>query len=287
MAESRYKIKAIGAPFDINYSSCSNLKPDKFDWTNEDSDTVVYIDRGLFLLPDPNIKKEKTFGWVCESRFIIPDVYNFLIHNHKVLFNNYYSKIFTCDQDLLNLNENFVYSSAGSNYPWVPEQSWKLYEKSKLCSMFCSPKRHTEGHVYRNQVARLGLDLGVDVFGGAHGTARTVIDPRNPWSTKIDGLKHYMFNIVIENGVYDSYWTEKITDCFATGTIPVYFGSKKILNTFDADGIIFLEYNKEQEIIQSLTKDLYTSKIQAIKNNFEKVKQIKIADDYLFDHIIK
>lgn len=287
MAESGYKVRAIGAPFEIQHSSCSNLKPSNFNWTTEKSEWDVHIDRGMMQQPDFFIPKEKRYGWVCESSFIIPDVYNFLIHNHKVLFEKYYNKIFTCDQSLLDLNANFVHCPVGSNYPWVPKQQWKIYDKTKLCSMFCSPKLRTEGHAYRHQIARLALDNGFDVFGGAHGTPRTVVDPRNPWNTKIDGVKDYMFSIVIENAVYDSYWTEKITDCFATGTIPVYFGTKKILDFFDADGIIFLEFNKEQEVLHSLSKQLYDSKITGIKNNFDTVNKIKLADDYLFDQIIK
>lgn len=287
MAESGYKVRAIGAPFEIQYSSCSNLKPNKFNWTTEKSEWDVHIDRGMMQQPDFSTPKEKRYGWVCESKFIIPDVYNFLIHNHKALFENYYNKIFTCDASLLELNSNFVFCPIGSNYPWVPKEEWKIYNKTKLCSMFCSPKLRTEGHVYRHQIARLALDNGIDVFGGAHGTPRTVVDPTNPWNTKIDGVKDYMFSIVIENGIYDSYWTEKITDCFATGTIPVYCGTKKVLDFFDPDGIIFLEPNKELETIEKLSTDLYNSKISAIKNNFNAVKNIKLADDYLFDQIIK
>jgi len=287
MAEPGHKVRAIGAPFDTQYSSCSNLKPALFSWTTEKAEWDVHIDRGLMYQPDFSVSKEKRYGWVCESRFIIPDVYNFLIHNHKVLFNNYYNKIFTCDASLLELNSNFVFCPSGSNYPWVPKNEWNIHKKLKTCSMFCSPKRMTEGHVYRHQIARLALDAGLEVFGGAHGTQRTITDPRNPWNTKIDGLKDYMFSIVIENGIYDSYWTEKITDCFATGTVPVYCGTKKILDFFDPDGIIFLELNKEQEILTSLCKELYDSKIAAITNNFNTVAKIKLADDYLFDEILK
>jgi len=295
MAESRYKIKAVGAPFELQHSSCSDIKPQKFDWSDQKQDIVVHIDRGMFTAPDPLITKDKTFGWVCESRFIVPDVYNFLIHNHKILFNNYYNKIFTCDSELMKLNSNFVYCPNGSNYPWIKKNIWSIYNKYKLCSMFCSPKLLTQGHVYRHQIARLAIDNGFDVYGGAHGTQRLIVDQKNPWDnkppapwdSKFPGLIAYMFSIVIENGVYDSYWTEKITDCFATGTIPVYCGTKKVLDFFDGDGIIFLEPNKEIETIQKLSTDLYNSKISAIKNNFNAVKNIKLADDYLFDQIIK
>lgn len=285
MAEPRYKIKGIGLPFEAQYSSCSNLKPQQFDWSIQDGDYEVHIDNGLFIQPNHSFPKQKRYGWVCESRFIVPNVYHFLIQNHKILFDNFYEKIFTCDSQLLELNSKFEYVQNGSNYPWIPLNEWKIYTKSKTCSMFASPKLMTEGHVYRHEIAKQAIDLGYDVFGGAHGTKRTVTDPRNPWLTKGDGLRDYMFSIIIENGNYDSYYTEKLTDCFATGTIPVYWGTKKLPDIFDKDGIIFLEEEKEKEILFNLTKEFYDSKKEAIKNNFNALQLLKLADDQLFGKI--
>ena len=287
MANTRNKIKAVGAPFNTEHSSCSDLIPQEFNWTEEYSDIVVHIDRGMFLLPDPQIKKQNTFGWVCESKFIVPEVYNFLIHKHKILFDNYYNKIFTCDRDLINLNSNFIWAPIGSNYPWIKKQDWKIYDKTKTCSMFCSPKRMTEGHVYRHNIAKLALDKGFDVFGGAHGTPRTVNDPRNPWNTKLNGVKDYMFNVVIENGVYDSYWTEKLTDCFATGTIPIYWGTKKLPKEFSEAGVIRLEPGNEEVVLDSLSVDLYQSMKTGIEHNFNVVQTLKLADDIIYEEIQK
>ena len=44
-----------------------------------------------------------------------------------------------------------------------------------------------------------------------------------------------MFSVCIENDVYDTYFTEKILDCFATGTIPIYKGTKNklVIQTFN------------------------------------------------------
>jgi hypothetical protein len=42
------------------------------------------------------------------------------------------------------------------------------------------------------------------------------------------GLKDYMFSFAVENDTYDTYFTEKILDCFATGTIPYTWVQKKL-----------------------------------------------------------
>ena len=49
-----------------------------------------------------------------------------------------------------------------------------------------------------------------------------------------------MFSIAIENASYETYFTEKLLDCFATGTIPVYYGAPDIGDYFNKDGIIDL-----------------------------------------------
>ena len=35
--------------------------------------------------------------------------------------------------------------------------------------------------------------------------------------------------------------TEKLTDCFACGTIPVYYGTAGVAQYFNPEGIIFLD----------------------------------------------
>ena len=70
MAESRYKIKAYGAPFEIQYSSCSNIKPTQFDWSISEGNIEVWIDDALLHKPDTKTAKENRYGWLCESSVI-------------------------------------------------------------------------------------------------------------------------------------------------------------------------------------------------------------------------
>jgi hypothetical protein len=98
----------------------------------------------------------------------------------------------------------------------------------------------------------------------------------------LDGLKDYMFSIVIENSVYPKYYTEKITDCFATGTVPIYYGDRSICEDFDENGIIFID---DLETFDNLTPELYQECLPYIKNNFEKVINLTTADDYIFNSI--
>ena len=93
-----------------------------------------------------------------------------------------------------------------------------------------------------------------------------------------------MFSIAIENAVYDTYFTEKLTDCFATGTIPIFYGSRGVTEYFNEDGIIFLDDDFD---ISSLTEDLYYSKMEAIKDNLERAINFPVAEDYLYQTYLK
>lgn len=45
---------------------------------------------------------------------------------------------------------------------------------------------------------------------------------------KLEKLQEYKFNICFENATDPGYITEKIFDCFVTGTIPIYYGASNV-----------------------------------------------------------
>lgn len=47
-----------------------------------------------------------------------------------------------------------------------------------------------------------------------------------------------MYNLAIENTDADYYFTEKLIDCFINFSVPLYYGTGKIAEIFDMDGII-------------------------------------------------
>ena len=89
------------------------------------------------------------------------------------------------------------------------------------------------------------------------------------WHDKSIALNDYMFSIVVENDIYDTYFTEKITDCFATGTVPLYYGPKSISDYFNTEGIIFLEGSIEDmcETIKNIDESEYHNRKEAIEDN--------------------
>lgn len=264
------------APFDVNFSSCSTLVPNSFRWKHHENNElpVVYCDDSIFGgMEDPNPEK---YAWIVESPELTKNVVAF-IRNNKSLVSSTYKKLFTCIESLVGLEKNFVYCPSGSNLPWIKTR--EIFEKTKACSMFASRKRYTSGHYMRDYYAKKFAN-SLDLYGGTN-NSKVIGSGIHP--DKSEGMNPYMFSVVIENCMEDKYYTEKVTDCFATGTVPIYWGTRKICEDFDQRGIIFLDSSFD---ITSLNRDLYMSKMEYIRSNFEIVNGLKMADDYLMERIV-
>jgi hypothetical protein len=138
--------------------------------------------------------------------------------------------------------------------------------------MISSNKKMCQEHVKRVEIAEK-FKSEIPVFGRGY----------NPIVKKEIALNDYCFSIVIENLNYSNGYSEKISDCFATGTIPIYFGSPDIGEVFNSDGII--TYTDEFKL-SDLSFDLYYSKINSIKDNYQRIIDFPIAEDYIFENYI-
>ena len=114
-----------------------------------------------------------------------------------------------------------------------------------------------------------------------------------PWSYQENGseesgkllaLKDYRFSFAFENDNYDSIFCEKITDCFVTGTIPIYVGNPNIGDFFDSNGIIMYDDSFE---IENLTEEFYKSKLESINNNFQAAIDLPTSEDYFYTNYIR
>jgi len=277
-------IHAIGNPFNINYSSCGTLTPKTFKWTNSNTEIEVYMDSALVSgCNTPNHSKK--FGWFCESRIVKNNIFNDIKINLNK-YKNSYNKIFTCDYDLINLDQDlFIFNFAGSNLPWTPQNDYGIHNKNKLVSFLCSNNSMTEGHRYRIMCAerlKNKVDLYGNIFNGSTiGTQPNVHYHHKP---KTEALKDYCFSVSIENCKYDSYFTEKLTDCFANGVVPIYYGTNNISKYFDTDGIITFTDSFDPS---SLTFELYKSKLKSIENNLRLIFEMESADDMIYKNIRK
>jgi hypothetical protein len=276
------KVQAIGAPFVIEHSSCSDLKPKRFQWTLEDCPIKVFID-GAIMSGIEYVKKEGEVkvAWVCESRTIFHTMHV----PHDTWMNNlekiceHYDAVFTSERELLSIHPKIQFAYAGSNLPWIKPLSEDMsIEKTKQCSIIASSKNYAYGHKLRNAIATTFKDV-IDIYGGVNDSPR--ISGIDAWD-KTPGLKDYMFSFVVENDSYTTYYTEKLTDCFMVGTIPIYWGAPDIGDIFDINGFVLLSPNFDVTI---LTKELFESKIESALKNYQTCIDLQMADDYLYSKI--
>lgn len=258
---SRYDINKIPSNFCPSTSAFNGTK--YIEWViNGSGGANFYLNaRCLDVLQD--VSSLPKYVWLLESRNIIPQIFDF-IENNKEFMRSRCDGIFTCDRQLSE-NDGFFYSITNAS-TWV--QELKVYGKTKLVSMISSNKGYTPGHKFRLNYVEKFKDK-VDLYGEGF----------NWIGRKEEALKDYMFSINIENACYDTYFTEKLTDCFATGTIPIFYGCRSVVEYFNKDGIIFLD---DEFDIDDLSDELYYSKIDAILDNFERIQKFPVAEDFIY-----
>ncbi len=192
---------------------------------------------------------------VIESRGWLKDDMVFVA---EISFANFYNleHYFCCRQLYVN-NDNFINIKVGTS----------VTSKSKLVSVVCSDKTLLAGHQLRHQV--------VKTFSGS-------IDPYGSGYHKfgnIDQAFHdYRFQVVIENGKYPEYVSEKFFDCIKTQTIPIYWGGELAVRKmgFDENGIIFFDTMEGlSEVLASLTVAKYEEMYDSALYNLGRLIELR------------
>lgn len=199
-------------------------------------------------------------------------------HQNAEQIINKFDYFFTYDKDLLEkYPDKTIYVVDNSIY--LPLDKIKLYDKSKTVSMIYSFKKWAPGHILRHEIASISNGSGLDLYGS--GTGKELKD-------KLIGLSDYRFSIAIENTYTKYYFTEKILDCFATGTIPIYWGCPNIGDYFNEKGILTFKTLEDLiQIFNSLEDNYYEELLPYVKENYEKVQEYKIYEDWIYNNVYK
>ena len=224
-----------------------------------------FIETEVFNCSHPD---ERNIGYFLEANcFNDYLIHNFKIHRESILEN--FRFVFVNDRRVTKLDDKIKWGPA--SFCWIEEPS--IREKKSLVSIISSAKVMTSGHRKRLEYVDRYKDKA-DLFGVGF----------NQIEKKEIGLDDYMFSLAIENDEYSGYFTEKILDCFATGTVPLYIGDPDIGSVFNPDGIIVID---ESFDIDSLNEDMYYERIDAIKDNFERCKEFYSIQDYIYETYLR
>lgn len=219
---------------------------------------------------------EDAYGWLIESKAILPHVYKEVPHHLDK-----FKTVFTHDAELLSRwPEKCEFAPGGGVWlgGTVGKGSIGIHPKTKNISLVSSDKLMCPLHAYRYRLAHRLKNSGlVDVYGTATGQ----------WVDVCETVEPYRFSIVVENDIAPFWFTEKILNCFAAGTIPIYVGATQIGEFFNADGIICVsDYTDILDILKYVaTPDYYNHwrRQEAIQQNFEYIHMYGVIEDHIWE----
>jgi hypothetical protein len=135
----------------------------------------------------------------------------------------------------------------------------KEWPKHKLISAIVSNQQITSGHRRRLKLMHaLEAHFGdrLDWFGR---------DIRK-LEQKADGLLDYHYHIVLENGSYPNYWTEKLSDAFVSNCFPFYWGAPNISDYFDLKSMRIIDVDDVAGTIRTIEETIENDEYSHAQN---------------------
>lgn len=268
--------------FDFNFrqSVCSVAyqTPKHIEYVRDQTDfdgvtlfTDGYINDGSV----DRVRSRYKIAWLREPYCLHPDIYEAALGNaHK------FDLVLTYYQPFLDRGANFRFCPYGGT--WIDRSQWGIKSKSKLCSMLIGSKMSTRGHTIRHEIADMIALMGYDVdFYGVRGTPVGYGQ-----DTKMQVLADYAFSIVTETCREDNLFTEWLLDCYALGTIPIYWGAPNIDKFFDAvwDFGVLDQLRHRLDYAAGYAYSLQSGYVAA---NLERMQPYAVTEDWLYLNVLK
>lgn len=214
----------------------------------------------------------------------------FKLHDWAIYNQNSFDIIMTWS-DLVHQNTNnsilFIHGETNLDKPYISTFSKNVKRKFEV-TFLSGVLNKIEGHHLRRKLLQRGSEIKIpnlwlEVLGDfdhkrgqrpgyfeekmtKHGNPIEGEGKKELWD------RHSMFHVAIENSKYLNYYTDKILDCFATKTLPIYWGAPNIGEFYDKEGIITFDTEDELiDIVNNLTEEDYNSRLEAIEHNYKLV----------------
>lgn len=264
------------------YTLVLGQEPEEILWDRNNTGLPIQFFSHTSIFEESSPYCVRKYALLFESETIQPGDYARVMNDPGRMAE--YDKIFTFSDQVLDRYQNALFLPAGGLWYGTAVNGGALDErryekKEKNISVVASAKSHTKYHRLRVEIAKRAVEAGLaDGYGAFCG---------HRISKKADALDDYRYSIVVENDVKPYYFTEKILDCFASMTIPIYLGAAEIGKYFNTDGIVILkegDSDRIEDILKQCSVQDYEARLEAVKDNFERVKQYRCIEDYLMAH---
>lgn len=226
--------------------------------------------------------KEKLVAFLWEPPTIFPDNYNRDYHR-------YFSKIYTWRDDLVDNKKyfKFYYPVYRPLIPMTIDFYWKRLSTMVACNKYSDHPQ--ELYSERRRVIDFYEELrndDFDLFGKAWPAQYRTY--RGPIDKKVDFLPYYRFSYCYEN-VYGipGYVTEKIFDCFQSGTVPIYWGAPNVTDYIPKNCFIAREDFASDFALYEYLKNMDAAQYDVYMKNIEQFLQSDKARLYSIDNFIR
>ena len=236
------------------------------------------------------VRSRYKIAWLREPYCLHPDIYQAALGNaHK------FDLVLTYYQPYLDMAANFGHALYNKfcfcpyGGTWIDKRDWGIKPKTKLCSMLIGSKMSTRGHQIRHEIADMIEAEGYPVdFYGVRG------EPVGyGQETKLKVLGDYAFSIVTETCQEDNLFTEWLLDCFAVGTIPIFWGCPNIKKFFCDDILNFETLEQFRECMSYMGRDDYFVRypkprlLAGMYENLRLMQQYAVTEDWLYLNVLK
>ena len=147
--------------------------------------------------------------------------------------------------------------------------------KTKRLSVLSSDKAFTPGHARRLAfVEALQAHFGdeIDVFG------RGIRDVEDKW----DAIAPYKYHIVIENGQFPDYFTEKLTDAIFADAYPLYTGCPNIGDYFPKDALTVVDITDPAAGIRAICAAMEANRYESSREARQVAEKLLLNEYNLF-----
>jgi alpha(1,3/1,4) fucosyltransferase len=179
------------------------------------------------------------------------------------------------------------------NIPSIP-----FGDKKFICSIFGYKPSNAPGTLFRERTNAISFfserPLGIDLYGiGWENSELPFVASiyKGPCDSKKEVQKHYKFAVAYENvGTLPGLITEKIFDCFSSGTVPLYLGAPNIKDYIPPSCFIdvrdFNGYAELYDYLENMSEERYQAYLDAVKGFIETPEYILFTSEHYAKKIV-
>jgi len=176
--------------------------------------------------------------------------------------------------------------------PSVPFTSKKF-----ISTIFAYKPPRTPGSIFSERLNAIDFfsrkSEGIDLYGvGWEAADLSFVQSsyRGPCDNKLEVQQQYRFSIAFENSdSVPGYITEKLFDCFAAGTVPVYLGAPNVKEHIPSGCFIalrdFRDYEALYEYLSGLSESDYQSYLDAARDFLETPQYYRFTTSYYAEYV--